>query len=60
MTNQLRLDIITPGTTAFSDVAEQVILPTSSGEITILVGHVPLITEIEPGELQIIKDLCAY
>src|SRR3989344_8169982 len=47
----IHLQIITPEKTVFDDEVEQVSLPTSTGQITVLPKHVGLITNIEPGEL---------
>ena len=47
----LHLQIITPEKTVFDDEVEQVSLPTSTGQITILPHHIGLVTQIKPGEL---------
>jgi len=47
----IHLQIITPEKTVFDDEVDQVSLPTSQGQITILPNHTGLITNIEPGEL---------
>ena len=47
----LHLQIITPEKTVFDDEVQQVSLPTTTGQITILPHHVGLVTEIQPGEL---------
>lgn len=47
----LHLQIITPEKTVFDDEVEQVSLPTTTGQITILPHHIGLVTSIEPGEL---------
>ncbi|MDP2633069.1 MAG: ATP synthase F1 subunit epsilon [Candidatus Curtissbacteria bacterium] len=47
----LHLQIITPEKTVFDDEVDQVTLPTSTGQITVLPHHVGLVTEVEPGEL---------
>ena len=47
----LHLQIITPKKTVFDDEVDQVTLPTSTGQITILPQHIGLVTSIEPGEL---------
>jgi len=47
----LHLQIITPEKTVFDDEVDQVGLPTTSGQITILPGHINLVTQIEPGEI---------
>ena len=52
----LTLEIITPDEKVLSAKADQVVLPTESGETGILTGHVPLVTKIIAGELKILKD----
>ncbi len=48
---QLKLKIITPERLVLEEIVEQVSLPTTLGEITILPDHIPLITEIESGDI---------
>lgn len=52
----LTLDIITPDHKVLSTEADQVILPTESGEAGILAGHMPMVTKIVAGELKVLKD----
>lgn len=52
----LQLDIITPEKTIYSDTIDALVVPTTSGEITILPNHVPLITQIASGEMTIKKQ----
>lgn len=47
----LHLQIITPEKTVYDDEVEQVTLPTTTGQITILPYHISLVTSIHPGEL---------
>lgn len=47
----LHLQIITPEKTVFDDEVDQVSIPTTTGQITVLPHHVGLVTEVEPGEL---------
>lgn len=47
----LHLQIITPEKTVYDDEVDQVGLPTTTGQITVLPGHVGLITQVEPGEI---------
>ena len=54
--DQLLFKIITPERTLFSESVEQVSLNTPQGEITILPGHIPVITTMIPGELRFIKN----
>lgn len=51
----LTLEIITPDDKVLSSEADQVVLPTESGETGILSGHIPLVTKIKAGELKVIK-----
>ncbi|HEY5551272.1 MAG TPA: ATP synthase F1 subunit epsilon [Opitutaceae bacterium] len=51
----LTLEIVTPEGRVFSDLVDTVVLPTSTGEIGILPGHVPLLTELAAGELRVTR-----
>lgn len=53
--NKLQLQVITPERTVFDDQVDEVILPTTSGEIGVLPNHVPMVTIIKPGEVRIKK-----
>ena len=48
----MKFDIITPERVVFSDEIEQATMMTSSGEITVLPYHIPLVTVLRPGELR--------
>jgi len=48
----IQLDIVTPEKKVFSDVVEDVYLPTQMGETGVLTGHTALVTPLEPGELR--------
>ena len=52
----IKLEIVTPAEKVYSETVDSVVLPTTSGEVGILPGHIPLITEIKAGELAITKD----
>ena len=52
----IQLDIVTPDEKVYSETVDSVVLPTTSGEVGILPGHIPLITEILAGELAVTKD----
>lgn len=49
------IQIITPEKIAYSEEADQITLPTTLGEITILPGHISLVTQILPGEIGVKK-----
>ncbi len=51
----LMLKLITPQGIAYEDAIDQVSVPTATGEITILPGHIPLISLLAAGELKIKK-----
>lgn len=52
----LTLEIITPDEKVLSAQATQVVLPTESGEVGILTGHIPLVTKVVAGELQVMGE----
>lgn len=53
---RLHLRINTMERIVYEDDVDSVTLPTKSGEITILVNHVPLVSVLNSGELMIKKD----
>ena len=52
----LTLEIVTPEARVYSDTIDTVVIPTLDGEIGILPGHIPLLTQIEHGELRVTKN----
>jgi len=52
----LKLEIVTPQATVFSNDVDLVTLPTADGEIGIYPQHVRLITQLVPGEIIVSKD----
>jgi F-type H+-transporting ATPase subunit epsilon len=52
----LRLKVATPERVLYDDAVAQVSLPTPQGEITILPNHIPLVSVVSPGELQIVVN----
>jgi F-type H+-transporting ATPase subunit epsilon len=52
----LTLEIVTPEARVYTDTIDSVVIPTTSGEIGVLPGHVPLLTQIEHGELRVTKN----
>ena len=52
----LILEIVTPEARVYSDTIDTVVIPTTSGEVGILPGHIPLLTQIENGELRVTKN----
>ena len=53
---KLRLEIVTPEAKTYSEEVDMVTLPGSEGEMGIYPNHVPLMTQIVPGEVLARKD----
>ncbi|MBI4022986.1 ATP synthase F1 subunit epsilon [Candidatus Berkelbacteria bacterium] len=47
----MKLQIITPEKTVFEGTVDGITLPSSTGELTVLSGHVPLIVPLKSGEI---------
>jgi F-type H+-transporting ATPase subunit epsilon len=56
MANTLRLEIVTPEATFYSQDVEMVTLPAVSGQMGVLPQHVRLMTQMVPGEMIVRKD----
>ena len=56
MTNTLRLEIVTPEATVYSEDVDMVTLPGVEGQMGILPQHVRLMTQMVPGEMIVRKD----
>ena len=56
MANTLKLEIVTPEGAVYSEDVEMVTLPGVVGQMGIYSQHVPLVTEMVPGELIVRKD----
>ena len=53
--NAFKLKLIAPDGVKYEETATEITLPTRDGQISILPGHMPLITLLKPGEI-IIKN----
>jgi len=56
MADTLKLEIVTPDTTVYSEDVHMVTLPALEGQIGVFPHHVPLVTQMVPGELIVRKD----
>jgi len=56
MADELTLEIVTPEKLAFSEMVQEVTIPGSEGEFGVLVGHVPLLSAVNYGEMNFTKD----
>ncbi len=51
----LTLEIVTPEAKVYTDTIDSVVIPTVEGEIGVLPGHIPLLTQVAHGELRVAK-----
>ncbi len=56
MATALKLEIVTPQATVYSEDVEMVTLPAVEGQMGVLPQHVRLMTQLVPGELIVHKD----
>jgi F-type H+-transporting ATPase subunit epsilon len=56
MANTLRLEIVTPEVTVYSEDVDMVTLPAVNGQIGVLPQHVRLMTQMVAGEMIVRKD----
>jgi F-type H+-transporting ATPase subunit epsilon len=55
MPSTLQLQIVTPDAQVYSDAVDMVTLPAVEGEMGIYPNHVPLMTQLAPGEITVRK-----
>ena len=56
MANTLKLEIVTPEATVYSEDVEMVTLPAVKGQIGVYPQHIPLMTQMVPGEIIVRKN----
>jgi F-type H+-transporting ATPase subunit epsilon len=56
MPETIRLEIVTPETTVYSEDVDMVTLPGVEGEMGVLPHHVRLVTQLVPGEMIVRKN----
>jgi F-type H+-transporting ATPase subunit epsilon len=56
MSDTLKLQIVTPGGEAYSEDVNMVTLPGVEGQLGVYPQHVPLMTQMTPGEIVVRKD----
>jgi len=56
MATTLRLEIVTPAGRVYAEDVEMVTLPGVAGQMGIYPHHVPLMTQMVPGEMIVRKD----
>ncbi|MEK9632674.1 MAG: ATP synthase F1 subunit epsilon [Opitutae bacterium] len=53
---EIRLEIVTPDSTVYSDIVDHVVVPTANGKVDLYQHHAPLIDRLEPSDIKIQKD----
>jgi F-type H+-transporting ATPase subunit epsilon len=56
MTNTIKLEIVTPHATVYSEEVDMVTLPGIDGQMGILPHHIRLMTQLVPGEMIVRKN----
>ena len=56
MPGKIHFEIVSPAGVSTSAEVDQVVLPTTSGEIGVLPNHEPVMTMLEPGEMAVMAD----
>lgn len=56
MASKIHFEIVSPAGVSTTAEVDQVVIPTTTGEIGVLPNHEPVMTMLEPGELAVIND----
>ena len=56
MSQEFKIEIISPDRSVFSGNAAEAVLPCFEGQVTMLKDHIPIITFLRPGVIEIGKD----
>jgi F-type H+-transporting ATPase subunit epsilon len=51
MSKQIKLKVVTPERLVLEELVDEVIVPTTEGEIGVLPGHIPLIAGLASGDV---------
>jgi len=51
----IKFEIVTPERVVLKEEIQQITVPTKAGEITVLPGHIPLVSNLQPGVIHIKK-----
>ena len=60
MSQEFKIEIISPDKSIFSGNTDEAILPCFEGQVTVLKDHIPLITFLRPGIIEIGKNAKFY
>ncbi|MBW1713503.1 MAG: F0F1 ATP synthase subunit epsilon [Deltaproteobacteria bacterium] len=56
MAEKIQLDVVTPNRLVVSDKVDIVVAPGVLGEFGVLVGHIPFLSTLKPGELRFTRN----
>ncbi len=56
MADPFQFDLVSPERLLMSAKVDQVVVPSSEGQFTVLSGHAPVMATLRPGVLQITRD----
>lgn len=56
MKTEIKFKIVTPDGVVYDDAIKQVSIPTTTGQITVLPNHIPLVSQVGTGELLVYKN----
>ena len=56
MSNEFKIEIISPDKNVYSGNTDEAVLPCFEGQITVLKDHIPLITFLRPGIIELGKN----
>lgn len=52
----IQLEIVTPEGKVYDETIDSVVVPTTTGEVGIMPGHIPLLTEVQAGDIAVTKS----
>ena len=50
----IQLEIVTPEGKVYDETIDSVVVPTTTGEVGIMPGHIPLLTEVQAGQITVV------
>ena len=53
---EIRLEIVTPDSTVYSEIVDHVVVPTANGKIDLFQHHAPLIDRLVPSDIKVVRD----
>lgn len=56
MARKFKVEIVTPEKLVFSEEVESLVVPAERGYLGVLAGHAPLLCNLQPGEIRVVRD----